>query len=80
MREFILIISKDELEPGFHFDPLDMDLESKICATSLKNAVQKLLWTKAFNEYINQWKSIWVYLKSSDGRIHYVPQYYDLEV
>ena len=80
MKDFVLITSKDELEPGFHFDPLDYDLVSEISAASLKEAVQELIGTRAFNEYIDRWKSVWVYLKSSDDRIHYVPQYYNLDI
>ena len=79
MGDFILITSKDELEPGFHFDPLDCDLVSEISAASLKTAVQELIRTRSFNEYMDKWKSVWVYLKSSDGRIHCVLLYDDLD-
>ena len=79
MRKFILITSKDELELGFHYDPLSLDLESQIFAKILKDAVQNLIRTKEFDEYLSVNKSIQVYMKSADGRIHCVPQYYDLE-
>lgn len=79
MREFILITSKDDLKLGFHNDLLSLNLESHIFAKTLKDAVQNLIRTKEFDEYLSVNRSIQVYMKSADGRIHYVPQYYDLE-
>ena len=80
MQEYTIISSARGLKPGFYSDILDCDLELTICASSLKDAVQKFIWTKKFDEHISRWQSIWLYLKSSDGKIHYVPQYYDLEI
>ena len=58
MEKITLVTSVRELKPGIHWDPITWDLEMKICEESLRNAIQMLITTKDFDNYISRWQSV----------------------
>ena len=80
MYNYTIIASWRDLKTGYYSDPLDWDLKQSMKANSLKQAIQEYVNTKAFDEYLYRWNLVWIYLKTADGKIHYIPQWYDIEI